>query len=138
VAFLVTGGREEALGLMRSAPSAVEHALGAMAETLAAYSRACVEAGADGLFYATNVATRSLMSGEECRRFQRPFDLRVLEAVQGAPFNLLHVCGEGILFDEFPSYPVTAFSWATVPGNPSLAELHPPTRPPLPPRLPAP
>ena len=122
--FLVTGGREQALGLMRSAPSAVEHALGAMAETLAAYSRACVEAGADGLFYATNVATRALMSGEECRRFQRPFDLRVLEAVQGAPFNLLHVCGEGILFDEFTSYPVTAFSWATVPGNPSLADVH--------------
>jgi len=122
--FLVVGGREQALGLLRSAPDAVEHALGAMADTLAAYSRACVEAGADGLFYATNVATQALMSAEECRRFQRPFDLRVLEAVQGAPFNLLHVCGEGILFDEFTSYPVTAFSWATVPGNPSLAEAH--------------
>src|SRR5262249_54817181 len=34
------------------------------------------------------------------------------------------VCGEGVLFDEFTSYPVTAFSWATVPGNPSLAEAH--------------
>ena len=122
--FLVAGGREQALGLMRSAPGAVEHALDAMAETLAGYSRACVEAGADGLFYATNVATQALMSVEECRRFQRPFDLRVLAAAQGAPFNLLHVCGEGILFDEFTSYPVTAFSWATVPGNPSLAEAH--------------
>jgi len=122
--FLVAGGREQALGLMRSSPGSVEHALRAMAETLAAYSRACVEAGADGLFYATNVATRTLMSAEECRRFQRPFDLRVLEAVQGAPFNLLHVCGEGILFDEFTSYPVAAFSLATVPGNPSLAEAH--------------
>ena len=122
--FLVAGGREQALSLMRSAPGSVEHALGAMAETLAGYSRACVKAGADGLFYATNVATQALMSVEECRRFQRPFDLRVLEAVQGAPFNLLHVCGEGILFDEFTSYPVTAFSWATVPGNPNLAEAH--------------
>ena len=122
--FLVAGGREQALGLLRSAPGAVEHALGAIADTLAAYSRACLEAGADGLFYATNVATQALMSAEECRRFQRPFDLRVLEAVQGAPFNLLHVCGEGVLFDEFTSYPVTAFSWATVPSNPSLAEAH--------------
>src|SRR5262247_3492046 len=122
--FLVAGGREQALGLMRSAPGAVEHALDAMAETLAGYSRACVEAGADGLFYATNVATQALMSVEECRRFQRPFDLRVLAAAQGAPFNLLHVCGEGILFDEFTSYPVTAFSWATVQGTPSRAEAH--------------
>jgi len=122
--FLMKGGKEQALGLMRSAPRAVEHALGAMAETLGGYARACVEMGADGLFYATNVATRSLMSVEECRRFQRPFDLRVLEAVSGAPFNLLHVCGDGIHFDEFGDYPVTAFSWATVPGNPTLADGH--------------
>jgi len=119
---LTKGGREQALGLLRTAPRAVEHALGAMAETLAGYARACVQSGADGLFYATNVATRALMSPEECRRFQRPFDLEVLQAVQGAPFNLLHVCGDGILFDEFTDYPVTAFSWATVPGNPTLAE----------------
>ncbi len=122
--FLMPGGKDEALGFMRSAPRAVEHALGAMAETLAAYARACVEEGADGLFYATNVATQSLMSAAECRRFQRPFDLRVLAAVDGAPFNLLHVCGEGILFDEFSNYPVTAFSWAAVPGNPTLADGH--------------
>ncbi len=93
--FLMPGGKDEALGFMRSAPRAVEHALGAMAETLAAYARACVEEGADGLFYATNVATQSL-----------------------------HVCGEGILFDEFSNYPVTAFSWAAVPGNPTLADGH--------------
>jgi len=119
---LTKGGREQALGLLRTAPRAVEHALGALAETLAGYARACVQSGADGLFYATNVATRALMSTEECRRFQRPFDLKVLQAVQGAPFNLLHVCGDGILFEEFTDYPVTAFSWATVPGNPTLAE----------------
>ena len=122
--FLMTGGKEQALGLMRTAPRAIEHALGAMAETLAGYAHACLEAGADGLFYATNVATRSLTTAEECRRFQRPFDLRVLAAVEGAPFNLLHVCGDGVLFDEFSNYPVTAFSWATVPGNPTLAEGH--------------
>ena len=27
-----------------------------------------------------------------------------------------------MLFDEFLDYPVTAYSWATVPGNPTLAE----------------
>jgi uroporphyrinogen decarboxylase len=29
-----------------------------------------------------------------------------------------------VLFDEFVDYPATALSWATVPGNPSLAEGH--------------
>jgi uroporphyrinogen decarboxylase len=122
--FLLKGGRAQALELMRSAPGAVERALAAVAETLRAYAAACLEAGADGLFYATNLATKSLTTTAECRRFQRPHDLRVLGAVEGAPFNLLHVCGEGAYFDEFTNYPVTAFSWATVPGNPTLAEGH--------------
>jgi uroporphyrinogen decarboxylase len=120
--FLLTGGRTQAVELMRSEPAAVEHALEAMAATLGAYARAAVEAGADGLFYATNMATRELSTAAECRRFQRPYDLRILGRVEGAPFNLLHVCGSDILFDEFADYPATALSWATVPGNPSLAE----------------
>lgn len=122
--MLCRGGRDQALGLARSAPRETEHALGVMADTLAEYAQACLAAGADGLFYATNVATRSLMSADECRRWQRPWDLRVLGSVVMAPFNLLHICGSDILFEEFADYPVTAFSWATVPGNPSLATLH--------------
>jgi uroporphyrinogen decarboxylase len=122
--MLVRGGRDQALALARTAPRETESALGAMADTLACYARASLAAGADGLFYATNMATQSLVSAEECRRWQRPFDLRVLEAVASAPFNLLHVCGAGIHFDEFADYPVTAFSWATVPGNPSLDTVH--------------
>lgn len=122
--FLMKGGREQTLSLMRSAPTAVERALEAVAETLRAFADACLDAGADGLFYATNLATRSLTTTAECRRFQRPYDLRVLTAVERAPFNLLHVCGEAAHFDEFADYPVTAFSWATVPGNPTLAEGH--------------
>jgi uroporphyrinogen decarboxylase len=122
--FLLDGGRARAVELMRTEPEVVDRALRAMATTLAAYARAAVDEGADGLFYATNMATSRLGTAAECRRFQRPHDLRILGAVEGAPFNVLHVCGEDVLFDEFADYPVTALSWATVPGNPSLAEGH--------------
>ena len=122
--FLVRGGKPQALALLRSDPAAVERGLDAIAQTLAVYAGACLAAGADGIFYATNVATRAWITATECRRFQRPFDLPVLAAVASAPFNLLHVCGEDILFDEFADYPVTAYSWALTPGNPSLKEGH--------------
>jgi uroporphyrinogen decarboxylase len=122
--FLLAGGRAAAVSLMRSEPVAVDHALGAMAETLGQYARTAVAEGADGLFYASNMATQALSTAAECRRFQRPHDLRVLGQVQNAPFNVLHVCGAGILFDEFADYPMAALSWATVPGNPSLKEAH--------------
>ena len=122
--FLMAGGRAMAIELMRSEPAAVDHALSAMAETLAAYARAAVAEGADGLFYATNMATQDLSTAAECRRFQRPHDLRILGGVDSAPFNVLHVCGAGILFEEFVDYPMAALSWATVPSNPSLNEAH--------------
>jgi uroporphyrinogen decarboxylase len=124
LASLVQGGRDAMLALVRAEPGAAEYALEAITATLADYARACVDAGADGLFYATNVATRDLVSPEECRRWHRRFDLRILEEAAGAPFNLLHVCGPRVHFDQFTDYPATAFSWATVPGNPSLAEGH--------------
>jgi uroporphyrinogen decarboxylase len=119
--MLARGGRDQALEFLRGAPRETARAFDAMAETLAEYARLCVASGADGLFYATNVATRALLGAEECRRWQRPWDLRILKAVESAPFNLLHVCGAGIQFDEFADYPVTAFSFATLPGNPTFA-----------------
>ena len=122
--MLLRGGRDQAWALVRSEPAAVERALAAMTETLSAFAKLCLAAGADGLFYATNMATRDATTPEECRRLQRPWDLAILGAAAGAPFNLLHVCGNGILFEEFADYPATALSWATVPGNPSLAEGH--------------
>src|SRR5207247_7407052 len=112
--------------IARAEPKAMDAGLAAIAETLDVYARACVDAGADGLFYATNVARRDGLSPEECRRFQRPHDLRVLAAVARAPFNLLHVCGPGIHFDEFADYPVAAFSWALGGSNPSPAGAPPP------------
>jgi uroporphyrinogen decarboxylase len=122
--YVLAGGREQALAIARAEPKAMDAGLAAIAETLAAYARACVEAGADGLFYATNIARGDGLTTGECRRFQRPHDLRVLGAVAQAPFNLLHVCGPAVHFDEFADYPVTAFSWALGAGNPSLAEVH--------------
>lgn len=124
MAYLLRGGRAQALAICRAEPKAMEQGLAAVAETLAAYARACVDAGADGIFYATNVARADGLTAAECRRFQRPYDLRVLGAVAGAPFNLLHVCGADVHFDEFADYPVSAFSSALAPGNPSLAEAH--------------
>src|SRR5262245_6252417 len=62
---LVQGGRDAMLRLARAEPAATEHALDVIATTLRAYARECLDAGADGLFYATNVATRDLVSAEE-------------------------------------------------------------------------
>lgn len=121
--FMLPGGREAVLRMMREEPAVLESGLAAIAATLADYARRCVAAGIDGVFYATTIATAAQMSTAEFRRFQRPFDLAILAAAAGAPFNIVHMCGDGILFDEFVDYPATVFSWATTPGNPGLAAV---------------
>lgn len=122
--YLVPGDEAQILELARSEPAALAKGLEAITETLAGYARAALERGADGIFYATTAARAGQLTAEECRRFQRPYDLPILEAVQRASFNLLHVCGERVWFDEFIDYPVHAFSWAQGAGNPTLSEGH--------------
>ena len=122
--YLLPGGRAQVLEVVRSSADGVARGLDAISEALAAYARACLEHGADGLFFATNLADEGGLDAEECRRFQRPFDARVLAAADGAPFNIMHVCGAGARLDEFADYPVAAFSWSVESGNPSLGEVH--------------
>jgi uroporphyrinogen decarboxylase len=122
--YLLPGGRAQVFEVVRSSAEAVTRGLDAITETLAGYARACLEHGADGLFFATNLADQGGLDAEECRRFQRPFDTRVLAAADGARFNIMHVCGAGARLEEFFDYPVAAFSWSVEPGNPGLREVH--------------
>lgn len=122
--FLHSEGSAGVFRLMRLAPEKLERGLETIATTLRDYAEMCMEAGVDGIFYATTAATRAQMSPEEFNRFQAPFDLHVLAGASDAPFNIVHMCGNGILADSFVDYPVQVFSWATSSDNPSLSEMH--------------
>jgi uroporphyrinogen decarboxylase len=109
---------------MGSDPARVRRALEAVTATYERLAPALLDAGADGLYFATtDWASRDVMSPGEYAEWGRPFDLRVLATVRNAPFNVLHVCKRRNLLLEFADYPVAAFSWdATDPTNPSLAD----------------
>lgn len=108
---------------LRESPAAVEAALETITRTFIPFARACLEAGADGIFFATTtLATRNTLTEEEYLRFGRPYDLRVLAAVSSAWFNILHVCQENNMLYLLADYPVQAVNWAaTSPTNPSPA-----------------
>jgi uroporphyrinogen decarboxylase len=122
--YLLQGEGTQLIDILRSEPTAVEAALEAITETLIGYVKECAQNGADGIFYATNLATRDRLTLEECARFQRPYDMRILAAVERLPFTVMHVCGQDALFDAFADYPVAAFSWAAGGSNPPLSEGH--------------
>ena len=114
-------GRERLLADLRARPADVLGALDAVAWTFARFARACVAAGADGIFLATTIwAQRDVLRDDEYAEFGRPFDLIVLDEVARAPFNVLHVCGSEARVLDLVDYPVSAVSWNVhARGNPA-------------------
>jgi uroporphyrinogen decarboxylase len=68
---------------LRQEPAAVEPALDAITDTMARHARAALEAGADGLFFATQTAAPEVVTPEESARFELPRMRRMLDAVAG-------------------------------------------------------
>ncbi|MFY9607039.1 MAG: uroporphyrinogen decarboxylase family protein [Blastocatellia bacterium] len=114
-----TGRLDEARDLH---PQALLAAMDAIATSLAAYASEAVARGAAGIFLSLGAATDDVMTAHQYETWGRPFDLKVLDAVREAPFNVLHIHGKQIHFDSLRDYPVNAMNWSHFATAPSLAE----------------
>lgn len=123
IAFMQERGLEGALDLMRQAPDMLEQALHAMTETLCDFTDQALQAGCDGIFYATITCNRGQMSRDEYDRFHAPFDAEIEKAASAGWLNILHLCGPDIMVDWFLESDFPIMSWATTPGNPTLTQM---------------
>ena len=105
-------------------PDKVTAALEAITQTFEAFSDEVLNAGADGIFFATTQwASRTLLTWDEYQRFAKPYDLRILARMSQAPINMLHVCSAEAFLDELKDYPTPILNWGSADaGNPSLLE----------------
>ena len=110
---------------IKEAPDALHQGLEVITETFADFSRACLDRGASGIFFATtDCARKDLLSSEQYDVFGRAYDLKVLDAVKDADFNILHVCKSNNMLNHLLDYPVHAVNWdATDETNPTLGEV---------------
>lgn len=93
-------------------------------ESMARFARAAVEAGAAGLFFASQSASYRQLTEAEYRSVALPNDVQILASANaaGAWFNLLHLHGDDIMFALAREYPVQAVNWHDRSAAPSLAE----------------
>ncbi|HEV8533572.1 MAG TPA: uroporphyrinogen decarboxylase family protein, partial [Methylomirabilota bacterium] len=97
---------------LRDHPNAVMGALDAITETVIRYVAEVGKAGADGIFYASQTASRDVMAEGDHSRFSMPYSWRVLESLDGSPlWTMLHVHGRQIYFDRSATLPVAAINW---------------------------
>jgi uroporphyrinogen decarboxylase len=103
-------------------PETLLSAMDAISTSLASYAKQVLERGAAGIFLSLGAATDDVMTVKEYEIWGRPFDLKILEAVTDAPFNVLHIHGKQIHFDSLLEYPVSALNWSHFATPPSLRE----------------
>jgi uroporphyrinogen decarboxylase len=113
---------EPLLAHLREDPGAVEAGLRTITDTTTDFSLAALEAGAHGLFFATQLATTDVLGVEDYRRFGARFDLEILEAVRlRSRVSMLHLHGKNIMFDLLADYPVQLINWHDRLTAPTLA-----------------
>ncbi len=101
--------------------------LDAVCDTMCRYMREVREAGCDTIFFSVNSAIMPPNSrgidDATFRKFFRPFELRMLEAMQGM-IRVLHIHGTQLDVSRVIDYPAEAISVSDrLPGNPSLSQL---------------
>ncbi len=112
---------------IRSHPEEARAMLDALADTFVDYVAEARRIPVDGMLYATNACILSPsargISDAEFRAFHRPFDLRLLESMQGMA-RIVHAHGNPLDLSRILDYPCEAISWSDrLPGNPLIAAV---------------
>ena len=114
---------ERVVDHLRHTPRQLHAGLATIRDVVIDYAAACLEAGASGFFFATQMATHGRLTGAEYAEFGSAYDLPILESLAGkSKVTMLHVCGKNLIFDQVADYPVDVINWADRSSGLSLAE----------------
>ena len=118
----------ELVKYMDESPQIVKDALDLITDVLIDFARATLEAGADGLFLASQHSTHTSISDEYYKEFIYPYDLKLISGLRGkAKFIMIHLHArednEEIRFDKIANTPgVDGINWEDQSSALSLAE----------------
>ncbi len=108
---------------MKQSPELVHEALHQITNTTINFIEANIEAGVSGFFFATQCATRDIMNRETFEEFGKRYDLQLFDRFKDETyFNVLHIHGNNIMFDELLSYPANCISWHDRWTEPSITQ----------------
>ncbi len=109
---------------LREDPQAFRHGMDVIADYLDYLCGACLEAGADGLYFASLGGETAMMTDQEFESFFKPYEVALLQKYdQKAPcFNVLHMCKDHLNLSRYLGYPTRVINWGVYEGNLSLTE----------------
>jgi len=113
-------GKENLVAHLRMYPEQTKAALQALTKTTIEFIEECISLKVDGIFYAVQHAQYSLLNPSEFQTFARYYDDQVLEAAKPLWFNVGHLHGRDVMFDELAQYPVQVLNWHDLETPPDL------------------
>jgi len=103
---------------LKADPESVNIGLGTIAESLAEFSAACLDAGADGIYFSAQGGEADRFTESQFLEIIKPHDLTVLEAVEGkGELNITHICRDNIRLHLYSNYPGDIINWAATAQN---------------------
>ncbi len=116
-------GKNLLMDHIKEEPEFVLSGFSAIADTLAELSLACIDAGVDGIYYATLGGEDYRFSEKEFLRYIKPFDIQALHPVQNVcDLLILHICSEKLRLPVYADYPDNAINWAVHESRYSLED----------------
>jgi uroporphyrinogen decarboxylase len=106
--------------LVRTDAAAVRDAVRIIGESLADYIASVAACGASGIYYAV-IAADAL--APEYQDTVAELDLELMRQADGAPFNVLHLHGDGVSVSPFTKYPAAALSFRVGADQPAIADV---------------
>jgi uroporphyrinogen decarboxylase len=125
IAHRLMSGRDAFASLRKNNPEATHKLLSQIADVFRQFCNHCIDAGADGIFFATKWATSDRMTWEEYVEFGKNYEIPIICALRLHKASIiLHVCGENTYLHRMLDYDVDVFSYDFfAPGVPDATEL---------------
>lgn len=103
---------------LKADPDSVNIGLGTIAESLAEFASACLDAGADGIYFSAQGGEVDRFDEQTFLNFIKPHDLTVLNAVKDrGELNITHICRDNIRLHLYSNYPGDVINWASTAKN---------------------
>ncbi len=109
---------------LRTDPRKVKAGLATITAGTKAFVKRAIEAGCSGVYFASQMSRFSEMSEADYREFGMPYDLEVLGGLAGnSMLDVMHIHGNGIMFNLLKDYPVHGISWHIWETDPTVEQF---------------
>jgi len=103
---------------LKADPDSVNIGLQTIAESLAEFALACLQAGADGIYFSAQGGEADRFDERTFLKFIKPTDLTVLNAIKDEGIlNITHICNDNIRLHLYCDYPGDVINWAATAKN---------------------